>query len=235
MKSRLPCKGKNRAMTPARKHRKRGSGRHLLRTLFLVLFVMAVIWFASLYVRIDRVAREDQAAPSDAIAVFGAAQYVGRPSPVFHARLDKVVSLYRRQMAPLVITLGGSADDRTGESEGSVGRDYLLAQGIPFDNILPETESVDTEEQVETLAEIARDRELKRIIVVSDGTHLFRIRALCEREGLEVLTSPRAPFGNLSPWGHVTRVAHEMLSYTLFSLHVDADWAKRWMEGREES
>ena len=75
---------------------------------------------------------------------------------------------------------------------------------------------------------------MKRIIVVSDGTHLFRIRALCEREGLNVLTSPRPPFGTLSPWGYFARVAHEMLSYTMFTLHVEAGWAKRWMEGRED-
>jgi uncharacterized SAM-binding protein YcdF (DUF218 family) len=196
--------------------------------------LVAGVWFASLYVRIDRVARDDQAQPSDAIAVFGAAQYVGHPSPVFHARLDKVVSLYRRNMAPLIITLGGSADGHTGQTEGGVGRDYLLAQGVPYDRIIAETESVSTEQQAEILADIARQRGWQRVIVVSDGTHLFRIRALCQQQGLNVLTSPRAPFGNLSGWGHFQRIAHEMLSYTFLRMHVEAGWAKRWMEGREE-
>ena len=71
--------------------------------------------------------------------------------------------------------------------------------------------------------------------MVSDGTHLFRIRALCEREGLSVLTSPRASYGTLSSWGHFTRVAHEMLSYTMLTLHMEAGWAKRWMEEREDT
>jgi uncharacterized SAM-binding protein YcdF (DUF218 family) len=202
--------------------------------LFVVLFLVAGAWFISLYIRIDHVAREDQAQPSDAIAVFGAAQYVGHPSPVFHARLDKVVSLYRRGMAPVVITLGGSADGHTGQTEGGVGRDYLLAQGVPYDRIIAETESVSTEEQADILADIARRRAWRRVIVVSDGTHLFRIRALCHEQGLDVLTSPRAPFGNLSGLGHFQRIAHEMLSYTFLRMHVEAGWAKRWMEGREE-
>ncbi|AFL87922.1 hypothetical protein Terro_1617 [Terriglobus roseus DSM 18391] len=218
----------------ARSRKRQSNGGHPIRTLFIVLFLVASVWFASLYMRIDRVANEDQAQPSDAIAVFGAAQYVGHPSPVFHARLDKVVSLYRRDMAPLIITLGGSADGRTGRTEGGVGRDYLLAQGVPYDRIIAETESIDTEQQSEILADIARQRGWKRVIVVSDGTHLFRIRALCRRQGLNVLTSPRAPFGNLSGWGHFERVAHEMLSYTFLRMHVEAGWAKRWMEGREE-
>ncbi len=217
-----------------RNRQRRRSGGHPFRTVLVSLLLVVAVWFTSLYLRIDRVAKEDQAQPSDAIAVFGAAQYVGHPSPVYHARLDHAVSLYEKKMAPLIITLGGSTDGHSGQSEGSVGRDYLLAQGVPFDHIIAETESVDTEQQAELLAEIAREQKLKRLIVVSDGTHLFRIRALCEAQGLDVLTSPRPPFGNLSAWGHFTRIMHEMLSYTFLRLHLEAGWARRWMEGRED-
>jgi uncharacterized SAM-binding protein YcdF (DUF218 family) len=201
----------------------------------VVIILIAAVWFASLYARIDRVAREDNAAPSDAIAVFGAAQYVGRPSPVYHARLDKVVSLYERKMAPFVVALGGVADKNSAQSEGDVGRNYLLANGVPYDHIIAETQSLDTEQQAAQLARIARENNWKRVIVVSDGTHLFRIRALCQREGLEVLTSPRAVYGNLSTWGHFTRIAHELLSYTFLRMHVEAGWARRWMEGKEDA
>lgn len=220
----------------ARRHgRRQGGGGHAFRTLLVVIVLITAVWFASLYMRIDHVAQEDQAAPSDAIAVFGAAQYVGRPSPVYHARLDHVVSLYEHGMAPYIVTLGGSADKKNGLSEGDVGRNYLLANGVPYDHIIAETRSLDTGQQVDQLARIVRQNQWKRVIVVSDGTHLFRIRALCEREGLDVLTSPRAPYGNLSKWGHFKRIAHEMLSYTFLRLHVEAGWAKRWMEGKEEA
>jgi len=214
---------------------RRGSNGHPFRTVLVVLFLMVTVWFVSLYMRIDRVAQEDQAASADAIAVFGAAQYVGRPSPVYHARLDHVVSLYERGMAPVIVTMGGSSDPKSGQSEGAVGRDYLLSRGIPFDRIIAETQSLDTSQQVDELSQIARTNGWQRVIVVSDGTHLFRIRALCDRVGLHVLTSPRAPYGNLSRWGYFRRVTHEMLSYTLMRLHVEAGWTRRWMEGREES
>lgn len=220
----------------ARRHgRRQGGGGHPFRTLLVVVILIAAVWFASLYMRIDRVAREDHAAPSDAIAVFGAAQYVGRPSPVYHARLDHAVSLYEHKMAPFVVTLGGSSDKNSAQSEGDVGRNYLLANGVPYDHMIAETQSLDTGEQAVQLARIARENGWKHVIVVSDGTHLFRIRALCEREGLDVLTSPRAPYGNLSAWGHFTRITHEMLSYTFLRMHVEAGWAKRWMEGKEDA
>lgn len=218
----------------ARRPAQRRSQGHPLATLCLAVLIVATVWFASLYVRIARYARVDHAAPADAIAVFGAAQYLGHPSPVYHARLDHAVSLYNKGLARTIVTLGGASDARTGQSEGSVGRDYLLAQGVPNDHIIAETESVDTEEQVDALAALSAEDHFGSIIAVSDGTHLFRIHALCLHRGLTVLTSPRAPFGTLSAWGQTTRIVHEMLSYTFLKLHLQADWAKQWIDRRED-
>jgi uncharacterized SAM-binding protein YcdF (DUF218 family) len=167
---------------------------------------------------------KDEARPADAIAVFGAAEYGGRPSPVLHARLDHAVELYREQMAPLVITLGGGTDLDQGMTEGGVGRDYLLANGVPYEQIVAETQSVDTEQQVRRLAEIARARHLNSIVVVSDGTHLFRVRKLCQDAGLTVYTSPRGTLGNIDDYDLALRYFHEMLSYTLLRLHVNVGW-----------
>ena len=45
--------------------------------------------------------------PVDAIVVLGAAQYNGRPSAVFAARLDHAIELSRRGYAPYLVTTGG--------------------------------------------------------------------------------------------------------------------------------
>jgi uncharacterized SAM-binding protein YcdF (DUF218 family) len=198
--------------------------RLLLRRLLGLALLGALGWFAWLYFQIDAVASEDDARPADAIAVFGAAEYGGRPSPVLHARLDHAVELYQEHMAPLVITLGGGSDRDSGMTEGGVGRDYLLANGVPFDQIVAETHSVDTEQQVMRLKEIAQERHLKSIVVVSDGTHLFRIRKLCEAAGLTVYTSPRATLGHIDDYDLTRRYVHEMLSYTLMRLHMNFGW-----------
>ena len=204
----------------------RGSGgRRLLRWLASVVLLAALGWFGWLYFEINAVAEQDEARPADAIAVFGAAEYLGRPSPVLHARLDHAVELYREEIAPLVITLGGGGSilDK-GMTEGGVGRDYLLANGVPYERIVAETQSVDTEEQVLRLAEIARERKLKSIVVVSDGTHLFRIRRLCQEAGLTVYTSPRGTLGHIDNYDLALRYCHEMLSYTLIRLHINFGW-----------
>lgn len=180
--------------------------------------VFTALWLAWIYQQVYAAARQDFAAPADAIAVFGAAEYNGRPSPVLRARLDHALDLYREGYAPLLITLGGGSDPRW--SEGEVERDYLLSNGVPDARIIAETESQNTEQSVQHLAEIVRANHLRSVIAVSDGTHLFRIRQLCHAQGLHVLTSPR-PAGKPMPVLDVARrYAHEVVSYALWSLHL---------------
>jgi uncharacterized SAM-binding protein YcdF (DUF218 family) len=201
----------------------------MLRWLLALVLLVCIGWFGWVYQQIETTAEMDNAQSADAIAVFGAAEYAGRPSPVLHARLDKAVSLYNRGLAPLIITLGGGSDKDSGMTEGGVGRDYLLANGVPYNNIIAETQSIDTEQQVQRLAAIAAREHLKHIIVVSDGTHLFRIALLCRRAGLDVYTSPRAPLGHIDDLDAAQRMTHEMLSYTALRFDLHISWLHRWL------
>ena len=205
---------------------------HWMRWLIVLLLLLTAGWFAWVYRQIVATATVDNAQPADAIAVFGAAEYAGRPSPVLHARLDKAVSLYDEGMAPVIVTLGGGGDKDSGKTEAGVGRDYLLANGVPYDKIIAETKSLDTEEQVNSLAYIAKRENFHHIIVVSDGTHLFRIALLCKRAGLDVYTSPRAALGRIDDLDAAKRVIHEMLSYTALRMDLRASRLHLWLEGR---
>lgn len=197
------------------------SRKWILRSVLLVFLALAVgilVWCRWVYVQIGRYAGQDQAAPADAIAVFGAAEYDGRPSPVYRARLDHAEALYNRGIAPLIITLGGDGGDQF--SEGGVGREYLMGEGIPESAIIAETESRSTEESARRIAVIARTNGLRRLVVVSDATHLFRIHEICAADGLNVLTSPRSrvPIEGSTP--ETEPIVHEMLSYTLWRLEL---------------
>ena len=205
----------------------------LLRLLFLLLLVTAA-WSLWVVHRINQVAAEDQAQPADAIAVFGAAEYSGRPSPVYHARLDHAVSLYQRQIAPLIVTLGGGSDRDSGNTEGGVGRDYLLAQGVPFAGIIAETNSFTTAQQARRLAQIAQTHSLNHIVVVSDATHLFRIQQLCQQQGLDVYTSPRTALGHIDTYDSDMRYVHEILSYTALRLRLSDTRPYRWLNNKAD-
>ncbi len=175
-------------------------------------------WCWWVYAQIEAYAAQDQAAPSDAIGVFGAAEYDGRPSPVYRARLDHALALYHRGIAPLIITLGGAGgDDYT---EGAVGRQYLEGMGVPEKAIIAETESRNTEESSKRIAVIARANGLRRLVIVSDATHLFRIHEICAADGLDVLTSPRPRVAVEGGSRQFERIEHEILSYTLWRMHL---------------
>jgi uncharacterized SAM-binding protein YcdF (DUF218 family) len=186
----------------------------------LVLLAAAGLWCWWVAAQIRYFARTDQAAPSDAIAVFGAAEYAGKPSPVYRARLDHAKSLYARGIAKLIITLGGPGGDSF--TEGGVGQAYLMGTGIPEGNLIAETHSRNTTESAARLAVIARANQLQRIVVVSDPMHLFRIHAICAADGLNVITSPRPPsektVEHLPPSDPIW---HEIVTYTLWRLKLD--------------
>ena len=194
-----------------------------LKLSLLVLAGMVLIaasWCRWVWVQIERYAVIDEAARSDAIVVFGAAEYDGRPSPVFRARLDHARVLFERGIAPLIVTLGGS---ETGDahSEGEVGRDYLIGGGVPDSAIIAETHSRNTSESARRAAVIARANNLRRLVIVSDGTHMFRIHAICSANGLNVLTSPRPRTGLESAPQDTDAIWHEILTYTVWKLHLD--------------
>lgn len=205
---------------------------HFWRWLAAALLLLVAGWTFFVYRQIHATAMVDNAQSADAIAVFGAAEYSGRPSPVLHARLDKAVSLYQHGLAPVIVTLGGGADKDSGKTEGGVGRDYLLANGVPYDRIIAETDSFDTEEQVDRLAEIAQRENFNHLIVVSDGTHLFRVAELCRRAGLQVYTSPRAPLGHIDDWEETQRMMHEIISYTSLRFNLRFSSIHRKLAGK---
>ena len=193
----------------------------ILRAALLLVLALAVAvlgWCRWVYWQIESYAGQDQAAPSDAIGVLGAAEYDGRPSPVYRARLDHALALYNRGIAPLIITLGGGGGDAY--SEGAVGREYLVGMGVPESAIIAETQSRNTEDSARRIAVIARANGLRRLVIVSDGTHMFRIHEICAAEGLNVLTSPRPRVAVEGGSKEAERIEHEILSYTAWRLHL---------------
>src|SRR5437870_2491069 len=103
--------------------------RRKLAAAVVVAIALALTW-AAVVVAVALAAARDQAKSADAIVVLGAAQYNGRPSPVFRARLDHAAALYQRGLAPVVLVTGGIGSGDT-VSESEVGRRYLLKAGLP--------------------------------------------------------------------------------------------------------
>lgn len=195
------------------RHRFFGIG---LRVLGL-LCALAVGWLVGVFWLVSRQSSRDETRPADVIIVFGAAEYSGHPSPIYKARLDHAYTLFRKGMAPLIITTGGSAEDPN-FSEGGVGRDYLISHGVPDNSIIAETQSSDTSESAARIANILRKNNLHTCLAVSDGYHLFRVKQMLEKQGVTVYASPRPDARVRTLWQRVRVKLHEAISYTAWKL-----------------
>ena len=183
---------------------------------WLLLLLAAVgavlLFFGIIGMRIVRAAAEAPAEKADVIAIFGAAEYAGHPSPVYRARLDHGYELFQKGMAPVVITTGGAGQDPD-FSEGGVGRDYLLRRGVPEQALIAETQGSDTAQSAARVANIMRANGMRSCIAVSDAYHVFRIRALLEHEGVQVELAPRPQSRPLPLWERFEAVMREAASY----------------------
>ena len=190
-----------------------------------LIWIVGGLAAAALAARLAVVARDierqstiDEARPADVIVVLGAAEYRGRPSPVLRARLDHGLELYRRGLAPRILTTGGAGGDPD-FTESEVGRAYLVDRGVPSDAIIVEREGESTAHSTAAAAEIMRRMGLESAIVVSDGYHIFRVKKMLEFRGLKVYGSPRnsPPGGGVRRWWQYLRQA---AGYLLWSAGV---------------
>lgn len=166
------------------------TGRRVVAATLAAIVVIAVAW-AAVVVAVAVQATHDQATDADAIAVLGAAQYNGRPSPVFRARLDHAATLYQRGLAPTVLVTGG-VGLRDSLNEANVGRDYLVRVGLPEEAVIPLAGGHDTFSSIQQVQRWFNGKGSRRVLLVSDGFHMLRLQIIARRLGLTPFTSPAA-------------------------------------------
>src|ERR671917_546902 len=159
---------------------------------------VTLFWFAAaalivaglvLVLAIYRQARTDQARPAEAIVVLGTAQYNGWPGPVFRARLDRAIALWREGYAPVLVVTGGKMPG-DGYTEAEAAWAYLTEAGVPPEAIVTENAASDTWESMLGIAPLLRPLGIDEVIVVSDGFRLFRTRLMARDVGLQAWGSP---------------------------------------------
>lgn len=147
-----------------------------------VLALLATV--ALLTWRVDAFSRS-QPAPTamKAIVVLGA-RVVSQDeaSPALQRRAEKAAELYRQGLAPLVVFSGGIAGKLP--SEASVARDLAVQLGVPPEACVLEEGSHTTRQNAELTAPLLRARGIDEVVLVSDGYHLYRARALFAEQGI---------------------------------------------------
>lgn len=180
------------------------------RLVFVVVagFVLSAVYLSVTYVQVWAASRDDDARPAQAIVVLGAAQFDGRPSATLAARLDHAHDLYEQGLAPVIVVTGGrQPGDRF--TEATAAANYLLALGVPDEDILREVDGRSSWESLAAASRFLRERDVTRVLLVSDPFHSFRIVAIADELGMEGHASPTrtSPIRGVAVTRHLLREA----------------------------
>ncbi len=171
---------------------------------------IALLGVAATTFRIWQQGQQDEQRPADAIVVLGAAQYDGRPSPVFEARLAHAVELWHAGIASTFVVTGGRIPGDT-TTEAAVARKYAIDHGVPADDIIGEDQARNTLTSMRSVAVLLKGRGLHTAVFVSDPTHMLRVLRMAADLGIEGYGSP-TPFSPAmaEPMSRLQATLHEL-------------------------
>ena len=149
--------------------------------------VMLFYFLLSLF-QVWNTGRSDDRQPVDAIVVLGAAQYDGRPSPQFQARLDHALKLWKLDLASYIVVTGGKqVGDRF--TEAAAARKFFETEGVLDNLIFEENLGKTTYASLLAVSRIASERKIERVLIVSDPFHQLRAKLIAQEVGLDAITS----------------------------------------------
>ena len=158
-----------------------------------LLALILALWLTGIASWIAAGPAEDPEGQADIAIVLGAAVDGREPSPVFAARLDHAIGLYRTgRVGGLLLTGARSPEDEL--SEAVAGRLYAMKGGVPADAILIEEQSRTTFQNLVNARGIMRGEGISTALVVSDPLHLRR--ALAMAHALEIDAAASAASGS---------------------------------------
>ncbi|NUU66844.1 YdcF family protein [Enterobacteriaceae bacterium BIT-l23] len=166
----------------------------LKRIAKIIIFAFTVFAAVIVYnaIIIYRFSLQDETQTADCAIVAGAGIMGNRPSPVFQARLDHAVQLYRQGVVRALVLTGGYSPGAP-TSDAAVARHYVLVKGVPADAVFIEERSTVTRENIRYARQILVEQQWRTALLVSDPLHMRRMKSIACDSGIDGKSSP-TPF-----------------------------------------
>jgi uncharacterized SAM-binding protein YcdF (DUF218 family) len=188
----------------------------LLATLVAIVATFGVL--VATGVAVWRAAHTDEArriGRADVIAVLGAAEYNGTPSPTLQGRLEQAELLFNEGFAPRILVLGGGQPgDLT--TEAQAGRAWLVSRGLPQDAVVARPEGSTTLESLKAAAAYMRENGMHSAFLVSDPWHNLRIRRMARDLGIDAFVSATWHSAARSQWKRLSAYTRETFAYLYY-------------------
>ena len=121
---------------------------------------------------------------SDVIIVLGAqVKEDGTPSEALRRRMTAALEVYQEKRQTIIVC--GAQGSNEPRAEGDVMRDWLIAQGVREEDVVAETASFNTRQNLEYAKAIMEHRGLTRALIVTSDYHVARALRLCAQTGIE--------------------------------------------------
>jgi uncharacterized SAM-binding protein YcdF (DUF218 family) len=160
-----------------------------LAMILLSLMSALILAIASISVSIYFYGNNNNVIKADAAIVLGAAVWGEEPSPVFRERINHSINLYKNGDVRTIIFTGGIGD-RDETAEAVIGKRYAITQGVKSSDILIETESRTTNQNLKNAQKVALSHQLTKFLIVSDPLHLKRAVLMARDLGMDAYPSP---------------------------------------------
>ena len=152
---------------------------------------------------------------ADVIIVLGAqVKEDGTPSVALERRLTAALESYQQKQRTIIVC--GAQGSNEPRPEGEVMREWLLARGVPEGDVIAETASMNTRQNLTNAKEIMQAHGLTRALVVTSDYHVARALELCRQTGIEAA-------GKGSP----SKPEYFLKNHFREGL----SWVKLWLEG----
>lgn len=138
-----------------------------------------------------------QVEPADAVVVLGGffgpqveAGYLPNLSEAVE-RLEAGVVLIQQGKAPWLVFMGGKIPwEGRDRVEGEEARDYVVTRGVPEGRIIVSREVGNTADEARVIAELMREHQWRRIILVTTAWHMPRSAYLFKQAGVDCVVFP---------------------------------------------
>jgi len=191
---------------------------HKIIFILSILFILILVWISCVAFWLIWVGKQQNLIKADAIVVLGAAAYHSKPSPVFAERIKYGIDLYKLKLAPKIIFTGGFGTNAQ-FAESEVAKNFAIEQGIPTQDIIIETNSRNTFENLTETKKILHEHNLQAIIIVSDPLHMARAMRIAKRLDITayIAATPNTRFKSL-------RTSWRFLAQEIYLFHRDLIW-----------
>jgi uncharacterized SAM-binding protein YcdF (DUF218 family) len=183
----------------------------------IIALTILLGWYAAVTVFLFSL--KDETRPADAAIVLGAAVVRDRPSAVFRERLNHAIQLYQTGMVETLIFTGG-VGNRDELAEAEVGRSYAIARGIDPADILLETSSTSTYENLRNAQAVAQQNGLETFLIVSTPNHMRRALAVAGDLNMEAYSSPTRTIRWLNSVTRTYSYVREVVAYSAYLLNL---------------